>query len=945
MPLPGGPSDKLGNRYELRWVVRRLVDLLTGRLHWLRMEPPGEDAIEFRCQSDTGEHAYQVKRGLAGGGHWTISALGDVLDGFGELLAANPDLKCVFGSEHAASELKELTERSRSASDLFEFSRYFLEAKWIEKSWRAVKDRWNTNDEETWNRLRRITVAAAGEENLKENTDTILQLLLDAPAATARAVLLEFALESVHRRVDVGAVRTHLEERGIHVLTTGTTSSMTHRMLPPPAFGIRRAKELQGIKTLLSSGKTVVAIGGLSGIGKTTVAAQFATEANAPICWMDCGLIGSGTEALGVIGEFLLQEVGDCAISKALGQKTVQLNSVGCLAGKHLAASKCVVVWDGVDGPLRDCLLPIIDALSSGGATQLVTAQSHFAPGTATTHCDVHVGRLEKDSVRQLLVTAYPTARIPDLEAADFVTQGHPYQVQLLVGSAGTIDLHTALAALGASAEPDAFVSRLLVNVAENERKLLNTLALFEFPFTATHVSLVGGTPAMLKDLASRYFVVRAGGDEYRVHDLVKNLATKVMAVEERRDAHERIALLLRGLDSPTWFELHAMLRHARAASMTEIARMAGAALLDFATHAGYWKLAQEAAESLVRDPVSANHSYPHFVLGKWNRISENLEAALDHYWRAEMNAESPGERDVARYERASVLCGLGRREEADPLYSELANSDDPGTRVEAHIALAMGVAERGDVTAAVATLNDALESASQAGLLREEAEVQQVLGTVLAGAERWEESRVHLKEAHRQRHTFMGPEAGDIYGWYQLYLTILRVERALGNKDGARSAAHGLYRCSLVSGSHIWEVNAAHSLCRWEEDANDDEVIGALNRLRERGADTSATAATRVSSLVGLVLCEWTVCHYTQAMEAILELAALADEHDIGIPLFGFVPSDGSEEEALKEMPSGFILFLPCGEDKELVIEMVSNILERRSELAQYGALIVSER
>lgn len=74
MPLPGGPSDKLGNRFELRWTVRRIVDLVTGRLQWMRIEPPAQDAIEFRCGSDEQEQAHQVKRGLSVG-HWTVAAL------------------------------------------------------------------------------------------------------------------------------------------------------------------------------------------------------------------------------------------------------------------------------------------------------------------------------------------------------------------------------------------------------------------------------------------------------------------------------------------------------------------------------------------------------------------------------------------------------------------------------------------------------------------------------------------------------------------------------------------------------------------------------------------------------------------------------------------------------------------------------------------------------
>jgi hypothetical protein len=50
MPLAGGPSDKAGNRFERRWTVLTLADLLLGHGQSLRIEVPGEQGAgaEFR---------------------------------------------------------------------------------------------------------------------------------------------------------------------------------------------------------------------------------------------------------------------------------------------------------------------------------------------------------------------------------------------------------------------------------------------------------------------------------------------------------------------------------------------------------------------------------------------------------------------------------------------------------------------------------------------------------------------------------------------------------------------------------------------------------------------------------------------------------------------------------------------------------------------------------
>jgi len=47
MPLPGGEADKLGNRYEGRWTVCRMIDVMDEKADYIELEKPGEDGFEF----------------------------------------------------------------------------------------------------------------------------------------------------------------------------------------------------------------------------------------------------------------------------------------------------------------------------------------------------------------------------------------------------------------------------------------------------------------------------------------------------------------------------------------------------------------------------------------------------------------------------------------------------------------------------------------------------------------------------------------------------------------------------------------------------------------------------------------------------------------------------------------------------------------------------------
>jgi hypothetical protein len=54
MPLPGGPTDKLGNRYELWWTVQQLIRMLQGKAESIRIEDPGVmcNRFDLMCNLD-----------------------------------------------------------------------------------------------------------------------------------------------------------------------------------------------------------------------------------------------------------------------------------------------------------------------------------------------------------------------------------------------------------------------------------------------------------------------------------------------------------------------------------------------------------------------------------------------------------------------------------------------------------------------------------------------------------------------------------------------------------------------------------------------------------------------------------------------------------------------------------------------------------------------------
>ena len=128
MPLPGGAAEKFGNRYEGRWTVACLLEVMDERANSIRLEPPEphEQGFEFWTTKQGVREYHQVKRQHFSG-HWTLYTLAKegVLANFATILQ-DPTVCCVFVSNNSAGQLAELTDRARGSTSWDEFRATFL---------------------------------------------------------------------------------------------------------------------------------------------------------------------------------------------------------------------------------------------------------------------------------------------------------------------------------------------------------------------------------------------------------------------------------------------------------------------------------------------------------------------------------------------------------------------------------------------------------------------------------------------------------------------------------------------------------------------------------------------------------------------------------------------------------------------------------------------------
>jgi hypothetical protein len=309
MPLAGAASDKLGNRYEDKWTVYCLGQVMAEEADEIRLVPPGSegDGCEFWLKRGKITEYHQVKRQRATPGAWTIADLSYV----GVLAAAfqktrEPNSRFVFVSALSANQLDRLVEAAKAAQSYDELLQSFAASGFPGTAWNTLLDKWRPliRDElaftpspfpereaagrTAFERLRRIDVRTIDETSLTEKASVMLRTLIrDVPDDTVRVELTAFALENVHRTLDArtlwdwasgrGYVRADYAKDATVLAAVDRQNNRYAEKIDSIAGTITLPREeaRQAFETLTGgASKTSVLISGGAGIGKSGILAQ-----------------------------------------------------------------------------------------------------------------------------------------------------------------------------------------------------------------------------------------------------------------------------------------------------------------------------------------------------------------------------------------------------------------------------------------------------------------------------------------------------------------------------------------------------------------------------------------------------------------------------------------------------------------------------------------------
>lgn len=215
MPLPGGPSDKFGGRYEKWWTVSQLIRIIEGQADSLRLEEPAFIKAEFVLSVGNRREFHQTKS--SNRGNWSLHSLKneDLLQAMFQYLTQDCNALFVFVSDCKAPELKDLAERASDAIDLEEFKSRFISSTTQKQNLSTLKSAWdNPVDSAVYDVLQRIKLRTIDEMGIEKQVRQSLSLLFLSNVNEICDAMRALVEDSIHKVIDRHLLDSALKERG-----------------------------------------------------------------------------------------------------------------------------------------------------------------------------------------------------------------------------------------------------------------------------------------------------------------------------------------------------------------------------------------------------------------------------------------------------------------------------------------------------------------------------------------------------------------------------------------------------------------------------------------------------------------------------------------------------------------------------------------------------------
>lgn len=475
-------------------------------------------------------------------------------------------------------------------------------------------------------------------------------------------------------RLRIRRFELFLEEDGYR-LVPSAAGPLT--FVPPTMDRLPARQPLFGREGELASlgdqGVRFVMIVGLPGIGKTSLAAEFAHRHTGPVLWHACAPFDTAASLLEAVARWL--DAPDSALVRAFERPGLDLGLALKRITERLAANAALLVLDDYEKVRDDGIHEVVRRWQKDFQSSKILVLSRVRPPFDLDPATLllPLGGLTPEASFALL-RSHGREPSDELWRVVRISGGHPMTLVLYGrGGAGREPAHT-LGELG---------QEVAESLDETSRTVLLALAAIRGPVGLDTLRLLAGVPdpALPLILLERRALVRPVVHAYDVHDVVRESLKPL--IDARPDLHRRaVALYLHSERPEDILEALHHAVHGRAFDVVE--NLLEADLLDERHRIAERAPMRAYLEVLDEIPLDKlRKRYQALVRYARGRILAALAAgdtAIRELRAARALAESTGEKRILGFvlhELGSVLHATGRREDAERTFRRLLRLTD----------------------------------------------------------------------------------------------------------------------------------------------------------------------------------------------------------------------------------------------------------------------------
>jgi len=472
---------------------------------------------------------------------------------------------------------------------------------------------------------------------------------------------------------------------------------------PPPILQFQgRISEMSALFYAYPNHNTFL-IGGVSGVGKSTLTARFLSEQPGyQLLWIDCETINTQELFYDQLARFMLQVYDEHSVMQALKSPdngAVQRTILQAMRGKA-----CCIIFDGLN-ELDGVFIPLLKLFNQYFDSAKVFITSKFDMDTLLWHNPVYkVGLtgLDLDNFQRLFnAFQIPNATNVHGEKLHRLIAGHPFLLKLCATILRDQPVERFINLLEAQrpTEISDYVGRQTLAILNAEElDLLQKVAVFSFPFRYAIGDSIAGENygALFRSLRDKYLIENFQGPFLVLPEFIRST---VLAHQPPADK-ALYASFVKYLESlgkeAVLFEKNALVYHASEAGQAELARETALSFLSVLMGEGKFSLVNKIAGDYESNPLMKDWYFIYYIRGRVARFQSDFDTALAMYNKGlALGSDIPNYK-VLLFEKASILTLSAAEEnepalikEAEAIYNELLNSGDWSLIVQSEMSLA----------------------------------------------------------------------------------------------------------------------------------------------------------------------------------------------------------------------------------------------------------------